>query len=375
MVGRGLAGRRGILAKRNLNGQWETEIARALVPTPVAVYHRDGQDLAHGTGNGRQGRKGLVKIVVGDWSWPDFDIEEPIFARINAGVVLSPSSDEDTLATIAADADALLVEYSPITRRVIQVLKKCKVISVEGIGYDNVDVEAAVEAGIVVTNVLGYCVEEVSDHTLALIMACARGLARLNDLVRQGRWEIGNVRPIRLRGKALGIVGLGAIGRLVAMKAQGFGLELIGHDPFVPEDRWPPGVKQVDLPTLLRESDFITLHTPLSGATARLISKPEMSLVKKGAYLINTSRGGVVDEDALCDALASGTLAGAALDVTTVEPPPRDSRLLTLDNLLITPHVAYYSEESAREVRVRAAEQIVRVLSGEPATDPVLPRR
>ena len=317
----------------------------------------------------------MVKIVVGDWSWPDFEVEKPIFARIGAEVVMAPSSDEDTLATFAADADALLVDYAPITRRVIQALKKCKVISVEAIGYDNVDVEAAAEAGIVVTNVPGYCVEEVSDHTLALILACARDLVRLHDNVRQGKWEIGDARPVRLRGKALGIVGLGGIGRLVARKAQGFGMRLIGHDPFVPEDQWPPGVRRADLPTLLNESDFITLHTPLSGATARLISRHELSLVKRGAYLINTSRGGIVDEDALCDALASGVLAGAAVDVTAVEPLPPGSRLLTMDNLLITPHAAYYSEESAREVRVRAAEQVVRVLSGEPAIDPVVPRR
>lgn len=308
-----------------------------------------------------------MKIVATSPSFAGLEMEREIFSKINADVVICPEPTEEVIMSLARDADALLVDYPPIRKRLIDSLQRCKIISVASIGYDNVDVVAAKEAGILVTHVPGYCIEEVSDHTMALILACARDLFKLERNARNRRY-ISDTNPVRLSGKTLGLIGLGSIGCRVTEKAKGFTLRIIAYDPYLPKVKWPGFVEDVSLPDLLAQSDFISVHTPLTQATAGLLSRNEFGQMKKSAYVINTSRGGVIDEDALVEALENEAIAGAALDVCVKEPISEHHRLLDLDNVIITPHAAYYSADSVREVRVRAAEQVVMALTGKPVT-------
>jgi len=284
---------------------------------------------------------------------------------------------EDDVIELARDADAIIVEGSqrPIPRQVVESLSRCRIIAGTQIGYDSIDTVAAAQRGILVTNVPGYCVEEVTDHTMALILACARRVVQLNDAVKRGGWGFGPnsaeikeaVRPgiVRLRGRTLGLFGFGAIGRALVPKAAGFGLRIIAHDPFVdPGLAAGMGVELVSWERLLAESDFLSIHAAFTPETRHVFNRQAFAAMKPGACFINTARGGFIDEQALSEALRRGSPAMAAIDVLTAEPPEKNP-LVALDNLICTGHYAFFSPESFEEQWRRPADEVTRVLRGE----------
>lgn len=305
-------------------------------------------------------------VVVTDSVFPSLDIERSVLGAVGAHLMTLQATREDELLEAVEDADGLLVCYAPVTQRVIERASRCRVIARYGIGVDNVDLQAAAARGIVVTNVPDYCIEEVSDHALALILACARRVVHLDRLVHTGRWDPKDALPIRrLQGQVLGLVGFGKIPRRVAAKAAGVGLLPVTFDPFVDAATCAAhGAKKVDLSTLLTEADFVSVHAPLTAQTRGLIGDAQLRRMKPTAFLINTARGPVVREAALVKALQAGWIAGAALDVVETEPLPPTHPLMTLPQVLLTPHVAFYSQESMQELQRKAAEEVARVLTG-----------
>lgn len=316
---------------------------------------------------------GQFKVVVTDSVFPHLEVERKILAEIGADLVALQAHRDEELLEPVQDADALLVCFAPVTGRVVEAARKCRIIARYGIGVDNVDVRTATARGIVVTNVPDYCVEEVSDHALALVLACARKVVWMDRRVRAGRWDARDAVPVRrLSSQVLGLVGFGKIPRLVARKAQAFGLRVLSFDPYVaPSAMRELGVEPVGLRELLERSDYVSVHAPLTPQTEGLIDEAALRWMKPTAYLVNTARGRIVDEKALVRALERGWIAGAALDVLPTEPPPPDDPLLRLDNVVLTPHVAFYSEESLQELQRKVAEEVVRVLTGQPPRYPV----
>ena len=313
-------------------------------------------------------------VAVSDSVFPNLDPARQVLAAIGAELRLADGTTPDDIVAAAADSDGLLVTYAKITAETIRKMPRCRVISRFGIGVDNVDIEAATAAGIVVTKVPDYCIDEVSDHAMALLLAVVRKIPSSSARTHAGRWEMKAVVPIhRLRGSVLGLAGFGRIPQLVAPKAQAFGMRVVAYDPFIPDDVFArAGVERVDLPALLAASDYVSVHTPLTPETRHLFSRETFGRMKRGAYLVNTARGPIVDEAALAEALDSGQIAGAALDVMSQEPPP-SSPLFGRDNVIITPHTSFYSEESLIELQVKAANEVVAVLSGKPPRNPVNP--
>lgn len=305
-------------------------------------------------------------VLVTDYVFPSLDIERAVLRAIDAEVKAMQATSDTELLDAVEDVDALLVCYAPVTRRVIERAARCRIIARYGIGVNNVDVQAASERGVIVTNVPDYCIEEVSDHALAMLLDCARRLTFLDRRVRTGRWDARDAAPtFRLRGQILGLIGFGKIPRLLAEKSRAIGLRVTVYDPFV--DRATiemHGAEKVDLDRLLTEADYVSVHAPLTPETTGLINEAALRQMKRTAYLINTARGAVVDETALGQALREGWIAGAALDVLATEPPARDHPFIGLDNVLLTPHTAFYSEESLRELQTKAAEEVASVLSG-----------
>lgn len=301
------------------------------------------------------------------------DVPEDRITSVGAKLCLVPLLKEDDIIANASDADAVLVGAAePFTKRVIKKLSKCKVISRMGIGYDNIDVRAATEEGIAVTVVDDASIDEVSDHAMAFLLAFARKLFSLNHTVKARQWqpglkEIDNIRSgmRRLNQQTLGLVGVGRIGRALIRKAKAFGLRILFNDPYVSDETARElGIESVDFQRLLREADFISLHAPLTPETHHLFGLAQFKMMKPSAYVINTARGGLIDQDALYHALKEGLIAGAGLDVTSPEPLPTDSPLLSLDNVIITAHSAFCSDMSQRELRTRAADAVVTALKG-----------
>jgi D-3-phosphoglycerate dehydrogenase len=313
-------------------------------------------------------------VAVADSPFPTLDPAREVLSRIGAELLLATEPMPDAILRVATDADALLVTYAKITAEMIQTLARCRIISRFGIGVDNVDVAAATSAGILVTKVPDYCIDEVSDHALALLLSLARKIPFANAQVHAGRWEMSAVVPIhRLRGSVLGLAGFGRIPQLVAPKARAFGLRVIAHDPYVsPEIFTRAGVEAVEFSQLLNISDYVSVHTPLVPETRGLFGADAFRQMKPTAYLINTARGPIVDETALARALDAGHLAGAALDVMAQEPPV-GSPLVGRTNVILTPHTSFYSEESLVDLQVKAAEEVVRVLTGQAPRNPVNP--
>jgi len=314
-----------------------------------------------------------LRVAVADSVFPNLDTARDVLRGV-ADLQLAPEATPDAILTIAAGADALLVTYAKITADMIGQMTRCRIISRFGIGVDNVDLAAATAAGIVVTKVPDYCLDEVSDHAMALLLALVRKIPSSNAQVHAGRWEMKAVVPIhRLRGTVLGLAGFGRIPQLVAPKAKAFGMRVIAFDPFAPADVLTrAGVEPVDFPQLLAQSDYISIHTPLLPETRSLFSTDAFSRMKPTAYLINTARGPIVDEAALARALDAGQLAGAALDVMPNEPPA-GSPLIGRGDVIITPHTSFYSEESLLELQRKAAEEVAAVLTGQPPRNPVNP--
>ncbi|HVC83802.1 MAG TPA: C-terminal binding protein [Solirubrobacteraceae bacterium] len=304
------------------------------------------------------------RVLVADAVADNLSVEQATLAPLGVELDLSPSADEDTLVEQVAGADAVLVTYARVSARVIAAAERCQVIARYGIGYDNVDVAAASEAGIFVTNVPDYCLDEVADHALALLLALARGVVAASARVREGEWPGGQGKIHRLRGRRLALIGVGAVGRRVAVRAQAFGLTVIGFDPYL--DPWDVAdvARAGDLEAAVAEADFVSLHTPLTDANRHMVGDELISLMRRSPVIINTARGGLVDHDALLAALEDGRLSGAALDVTEPEPLPADHPLRRDPRVVLTAHMAFYSLEAGEELRRRAAEEVGRVLRG-----------
>jgi D-3-phosphoglycerate dehydrogenase len=315
------------------------------------------------------------KVAVADSVFPNLDPAREVLSRIGATLELAPAPTPDAIMAIAKDADAILVTYAKITGEMIRDLKKCRIISRFGIGVDNVDIAEATGKGIVVTKVPDYCIDEVSDHTMALLLAVVRKIPFINRQVHGGTWKMPNVVPIkRLRGSTLGLVGFGRIPQLVVPKAKAFGMKVLAYDPFVPKEVFlAAGVEGVDLDTLLKTSDYVSVHSPLVPETKNLFNADAFRKMKKTAYLVNTARGPIIDEEALAKALDAGEIAGAALDVMVNEPPGAAHPLFGRDNVVITPHTSFYSEEALVDLQTKAAQEVVAVLSGQAPRNPVNP--
>ena len=307
------------------------------------------------------------RVIITDYGWPSVELERQVLAEIGAELIVAETGAEDELVALAPEADGILTNWKPTTGNVIQAASECKVIGRTGIGVDNIDVETATALGIVVTNVPVFCVDEVSDHAMALLLACARKVALLDRGVRDGEWDR-DVGPSmhRMRGQTLGIIGLGKIGEAIPPKAKAFGLDVLAYTPrLTPQIAQKYGVECTNLQELIARSDFITIHAPLTPGTEGLIGEKELRKMKPTAYIINTSRGDIIDSTALHKALTEGWIAGAALDVLPQEPPADDYPLLGLDNVVITPHAAFMSEESIYDLEVKAATAVAQVLTGQ----------
>jgi D-3-phosphoglycerate dehydrogenase len=271
----------------------------------------------------------------------------------------------------ARDADVVLIGLEPFPAEVVRALPRTRALIRYGVGVDTIDQEAATEQGILVVNIADYCIEEVSNHALALLLASARKVARLDRAMRAGDWSTGTIRAILppmggLTGETLGVAGFGNIGRASARKAQAFGLKVIAFDPYVTAEVGSAlGVEMVDFASLLERSDYVTIHAPLTRETHHLFDAAALARMKPTAYLINTARGPLVDEAALAAALAGGKLAGAGLDVFENEPLAADSPLLTMENVIMTPHAGAYSDRAMPELQRRVGEEAAKVLRGE----------
>jgi len=298
-------------------------------------------------------------VAVADSVFPNLDPAREVLSQIGADLKLSPDKTPESILAIARDADAVLVTYAKINADMIKQMPKVKIISRFGIGVDNVDLAAATAQGIVVTKVPDYCIDEVSDHAVALLLTVARKIPLADSMVQKGRWEMPAVVPIhRFRGSVLGLAGFGRIPQLVVPKAQAFGMKVIAYDPFVPAEVFKSlNVEQVDFQQLLTRSDYISVHTPLVPETKGLFNLAAFKAMKKTAYIVNTARGPVIDEADLAKALDAGEIAGAGLDVMTQEPPV-NSPLLGRPNVIITPHTSFYSEESLIELQTKAVDRV-----------------
>jgi D-3-phosphoglycerate dehydrogenase len=304
-----------------------------------------------------------LRVLQTDRAWPDSSIEREILSPLGAELLEAPATDEATLAALARDADAVMTNWAQVTTAVIRGASRCRVISRTGIGLDNIDVATATALGIPVTNVPDYCVAEVADHALALLLACARQIGFFHLRTKQGEYRLQAAPPIpRLGGKVLGLIGLGRIGRALATRARALGMTIVAHTPS--GNAQGVACRMVTLDELLELSDFVSLHAPLTGSTKHLLARPQFERMKRSACLINTARGGLVDHAALADALARNRIAGAALDVFEPEPPDLAAPLFRDERVIVTPHTAFVSEEALIELRTRAARQVRDVLEG-----------
>ena len=315
------------------------------------------------------------KVVVTDYIEDDLNWEAAELAK--AGIAfethqLKFKTDAEVLEKVK-DADLIVVNMVPFKESLISQLPKRPVIIRHGIGYDNVDVAACTRRGIVFAYQPDYCKEDVAEHAVALLVACARKLfpsrKTLEEASARGQWDFSSLFPIyRMQGKTLGILGTGRIGSRVALKVKGLGFRIIGNDPYLTEARRKEvGIEYVEKETLFRESDFISVHTPLNDETRHIVNAQTLGWMKPTAYVINTSRGPMVDAAALAEALRARRIAGAAIDVYDREPPPPDHPLFGLDNVILTPHIAWASEEAGQEIRQSILDDIFAAAAGKPA--------
>jgi D-3-phosphoglycerate dehydrogenase len=309
---------------------------------------------------------GKAKVVLTDYVWESLDVEKQTLAGLADLVPLQTKKPEEFLPQ-AADCDALLNTYAgPITAADMARMPKCKIIARYGIGVDTIDLDAATQAGIIVTNNPTYCVEEVAEHAMALLLACARKVAFYDRLVRAGAWAVPPGKPLfRLDGSTLGLVGFGNIARLVAVRAAAFGMRVLYADPFVQPGQFKEPGTRVEIDRLLDESDFVSVHPPLTPQTRGMINDAAFARMKPTAFLINCSRGPIVDTAALVRALDAKKIAGCGLDTTDPEPLPDPHPLRNRDNVVINPHVAWYSEKAMVGLQAGAPGEVRRVLTGE----------
>ena len=310
------------------------------------------------------------KVIIIDHTFSDLEIEREILAAVDAEVVHSPAKNPEEVIKVANDADALLIIDTQITMAVFEQLSDLKVIGKVGIGVDSVDLDAATEHGVKVVNVPDYCIEEVSTHALSLFLAAVRKIPSMDRSVKNGAWDWQRSQPIhRLAGNTFGFVAFGKIAQGLAKKLQGFDLELVAYDPYLDEtDLAEYGVSKVEFEELLETADAISIHAPLTEKTRGLFDAATFERMKDHAVLVNTSRGPIIDENALYDALTCDEIAAVGLDVM-VEEPPGDSPLFDLDAVTLTPHAGWYSETAKRELRQTVAESVATALRGEEPKD------
>ena len=311
-------------------------------------------------------------VVVTDSPFPSLDPAKKALEDANAEVVQAPSSSEEDIIKAAEYADAILVTYAKLNENILRSLKNCKAIGRFGIGVDNIDLKVAGELGISVNYVPDYCLDEVSDQAMAMIISMARKIPQSNKLVQSGRWEMPAVVPMyRLRGKTVGLIGFGNIPRLMTPKAQAFGFNVIASDPYAPKEQFEKyGVESVSMDELYERSDFISVHAPLLPETKGLVNKDAFKKMKDTAIIVNTARGPLINEKDLIEALDKNEIGGAGLDVVETEPLPENSPLIGRDNVILAPHTAFYSVEALEELQTKAASDVARVLNGE---EPVYP--
>jgi D-3-phosphoglycerate dehydrogenase / 2-oxoglutarate reductase len=315
----------------------------------------------------------MKTVLVTDYVFPNLDPENDVLKGI-CTLREAGSVGDVELLKMAREADAVLNCYRPLSVEIVKAMKRCQVIARYGIGVDTIPLEVATSQGIQVTNVPDYCIEEVADHGFALILAFTRGIVRGLDQTRGGGWNVKLLRPLhRQRGRTLGLVGFGRIARAVANRAAAFGYEIIVADPFLSDKAVrAAGARAVDVDTLFRESDVVSLHAPLTSTTRHIVNAERLAIMRPGAVLVNTSRGGLVDYEAVVAALRSGALGGAGLDVLETEPPAAGSSPIgEVPNLVVTPHLGFYSEQALVELQRKAAEQVRAVLEGRKPDYPV----
>uniref|UniRef100_A0A7C2K2C9 C-terminal binding protein n=1 Tax=Schlesneria paludicola TaxID=360056 RepID=A0A7C2K2C9_9PLAN len=302
------------------------------------------------------------RVLITDRAWPDTSVEQRVLSTVDAVVIEPAGTDESALIAAAADVDAIATNWANVTDAVLRAATKCRIVARLGIGVDNIAIPTATERGIPVTNVPDYCVAEVADHALGLLLACARRIGFFHQRTKRGEYNLQAATPMRrLSTQTLGLFGLGHIGRAVATRAQALGLTVIAHTASGFDHG--TGCRMVSFEDLLSDTDFLSLHAPLTDSTRRVFDAAAFSRMKPTAYLINTSRGGLIDEAALWQALQEDRLAGAALDVFDPEPPDLSQPLFQDERVIVTPHAAFVSEESLAQMRTQAMEEIAAVLS------------
>ncbi len=312
-------------------------------------------------------RAAMRTVAVLGARFGDLKIEEKLLRPLGVRLIEGAGKEERETIDLCLPAEAILCGSAPrLPAAILRDLPRLKAIVRYGIGVDTIDLDEATRRGIFVANVPDYCVEEVATHALALILAWARKLPRAASITRSGKWEVKPLMPMEsARDLTVGLVGFGRIARRLARMARAIGFQVCAHDPFVKKERMlAERVRPVSFQRLLRTADFISLHLPLTPATRHLMNSETLRAMKPRAYLINTARGGLIDETALYRALGAGWIAGAALDVMEDEPWPQDSPLRSLDNLIVTPHSAWYTERAQAEVRRKACAEVIRVLEG-----------
>jgi D-3-phosphoglycerate dehydrogenase len=307
-----------------------------------------------------------AKVVLTDYVWESLDVEKKTLAGL-ADLVPLQTKKPDEFLPQAKDCDALLNTYAgPITAEVMAQMPKCRIIARYGIGVDTIDLDAATQAGIIVTNNPTYCIEEVAEHTMALLLSAARKVAFYDRLVRAGQWAVPPGKPLfRLSGSTLGLVGFGNIARQVALRGAAFGMRVLYSDPFVKEGQFDVPGKKMELHDMLKEADYVSVHAPLMPQTRKMMNDEAFSRMKPTAVIINCSRGPLIDTDALVRALDARKIAGCALDTTDPEPLPDPHPLRGRDNVIINPHAAWYSEQAMVGLQAGAPNEVRRVLSGE----------
>lgn len=310
--------------------------------------------------------KPQVVIAYADFG-DNLAVERQVLRALDAEIIHAGNLTTPEALAAAQQADAVMVTLQRVTAEIVNSLQRCRVISRAGTGLDTIDIPAATARGIWVAYVPDYSIDEVSTHAIALLLTLARGIVPLVQATRQGEWNsMASGTVYRLKGQTLGILGFGRIGQAAAEKGRGLGLHVIAYDPYPnPEAAQRLGVQLVDLETLARTADYVSLHTPLTDETRHIVNAQFLSWMKPTAYVINAARGPLIDEAALLAAVRAQTIAGAGLDVLQVEPAPADNPLLHEPRILVTPHSAWYSEEAKIDMRTRAAEEVVRVLQGE----------
>ena len=335
----------------------------------------EGMALSVGFNKLTLGGSMKFKIVIADDRYyPDYEAEQKVLAPLNAEVVTVQSNTALDILNVSRDADGLIVNLPPITSEIINGLEKCRIISRYGVGYDNVDVSTATEKGIWVANVPDYCGEDVSDQAMGLFLSCVRKVAQRDRNIRAGIWDVKSTSPeYRIKDKTFVFFGYGMIARVVHRKLKGFELgRVLVYDPYVEDSIISDaGGEKVDLEIALREGDFFSVHMPVSEQTQKMFNEVIFSKMKPTAIFINTSRGAVVDEKALYRALKEGWIDSAGLDVFEQEPISRDNPLLSLDNITLSDHVGFYTEESMLELKTKAAQNVKEVLLGGKPTYPI----